>query len=172
MKVHLHILAPFLVSAALIMSCKESTTGPANHDRTYILRTLDSLELTFLQVGCGYNGFPPPNQYAYIFAELRVHNTSSASTADSVFLDHGRFFLASVDSNLFDFTMTNIWWYGDTLLSARLDPLATDTVWFNYAFSPSLAPCDDSVYFQLVITNSYADSLTLRSPVVLFECSY
>jgi hypothetical protein len=161
-----------LPSAALLLCCKEPISAPGIYDGTSILRTLDSLEITFLEVGGTYNGFPPAGQFAYIVGVLRFHNTSHASTADSVFLDHGRFFLASTDSSLFDFTITNIAWYGDTLVSARLEPDAIDTVWSNYAFDPNIAPCQDSVYYEILITNSYGDSLRLRSPTVLFECSY
>ena len=158
----------------LLSACKDLSSSPENLGKLLILKTLDSIEVSFLLSTCTYNGFPgpplPPRD-AVISGKLRFQNVSHFSIADSIFLDHGKLFRKSTGQSLFDFTFSDIYWYGDTTSSASLKPGEIDSVWFAYRFDPKLAPCQDSVYFHIVVTNSYGDSLTLRSPTVLFTCS-
>ncbi len=175
MKTRRYLTIPVALASVLLSACKDIPSPPEDLEGQLILKSLDSLDVSFLQVACQYNGFPvypPTPQYASIAGKLRVINFSRVSVADSIFLDHGHFFLRNGNQMLFDFDLIGVFWYGDTTLSARLEPGEIDSVWFVYGFDPALAPCQDSVYFDVVLRNSYGDSLLVRTPTVRFECSY
>jgi len=172
MKTKRSVIPMFL--GLVLISCEDSLQSP-QLEKTLVLKTLDSLEVSFLQAQCSYNGFPvypPVPQFAGVSGKLQFHNVSQASVADSIFLDHGQLFLSNSQESLFIFTFSDIYWYGDTTQSARLEPGEIDSVWFAYRFDPAMAPCQDSVYFDITVRNSYGDSLSMRTPTILFECSY
>jgi hypothetical protein len=165
----------FAISVALLFGCKGNTSSPTQPDETStVSRTLDDLDASIVHFSALYNGFPVyPVQPrpASVVVTILVHNTSATQSIDTLILDHATLFDKSTQQVVFTFSFDMISKIDGSDWCGTMDPGQQDTLWCAYHFDHALAPCNDSVFVDVTLFNRYDDSLTVRTPTALYECS-
>jgi hypothetical protein len=159
--------------AGILLACNDVGNSPREDTKSkhYRLSDLSVSVQAFSGVYDIFPTVPPIPKYATVSATLKLRNNALFTTMDTMLLKEGTLCRGNGHEVLPAFTFDIVCKANGAEWTARLLPGQEDSIWCSYRFDPSLAPCRDSVYMNLKFTSPYGDSLIIRTPTVLYQCS-